>query len=376
LLLLLSAGLVWATYFELDEVTTVTGKVIPSSRGQVVQILEAGVLRELSVKEGDSVDKNQILLKLDDSRAGPVYQEAYRKWKALLARATRLRAEAYDAPLDFPKAVLTDAELVSTETQALAARRSALDHQVEALERQLVPLTREIALTAPLVRQGLVSEVELLRLDRQAAELKGQIATARANFFSRAIDELVLVDTELNQISESLVGYRAALDRTIVYSPADGIVRAVNVSTVGAVINAGQVIMDIVPVNDDLIVEVFMPPSEVAYVQVGQSAQVKLSAYDDRRYGSLDGVVELIGPDVVIEDNKGGARLDGAPVNFEPGFYRVFVCITNPGIERNGVRLEPKVGMTATVDILTGNKTVMEYIFNPAQALRNALRER
>ena len=375
-LVLLSIGLVWASYFELDEVATANGKVIHTSRGQVVQILEPGILRELYVKEGDRVSRGQVLLRLDDTRAGPLYREASRKWQTLLARATRLRSEAYDAPLVFPPEVLDDPELVKIETQAYQARRGSLDQQMQALEEQRRVLAREVELTAPLVRQGVVSEVELLRLMRQVAELQGQMAQLLTSFHSRASDELVHVDAELSQIAESLVAHREAFARTTVFSPADGIVKSMGVTTIGAIISSGQLIMEIVPVDDDLVVEAFMPPTEVAYVQVGQPAKVKLSAYDERRYGNLDGIVELVSPDVLIEDAKGGSRADASPVNFEPGYYKLLVRITNPGIERNGMQLIPKAGMTATVDILTGSKTVMEYILKPYQALKDSLRER
>ncbi len=375
-LLLVAAALAWASYFELDEVATANGKVIHSSRGQVIQVLETGILREMNVHEGERVTKGQVLLQLDDTRAGPVYREAFKKWQTLLARAMRLRSEAYNLPLSFPPEVLSDPELVKIETQALKARRGSLDEQMSALKSQRTALVREVALTAPLVKQGVVSEVELLRLKRQAAELEGRMAELRTNFLSRASDELVQVDAELGQISETLIGHREALARTTVYSPTDGVINDIAVTTIGGVINSGQVIMDIVPVDDDILVEVFMPPTEVAYVSLGTLANVKLSAYDDKRYGSLDGVVTLVGPDIVIEDSKGGSSSDSTSVNFEPGFYRVLVKITNPGIERNGMKLIPKAGMTATVDILTGRKTVLEYVIKPVQALKDALRER
>lgn len=375
-LLLISAALAWAAYFELDEVATASGKVIPSSRGQVIQVLETGILSEMNVHEGDRVTKGQVLLKLDDTRAGPNYREAFNKWQALLARATRLRSEAYDFPLSFPPEVLSHPELVKIESGALKARRGALDQQMAALNNQRDALVREVELTEPLVKQGVVSEVELLRLKRQAAELEGQMASLRTGYLSRASEELVQVDAELGQISESLIGHKEALARTTVYSPTNGVVSDIAVNTIGGVINSGQVIMDIVPVDDDLLVEVFMPPTEVAHISLGQKAQVKLSAYDARRYGNLDGVVALIGADVVIEDSKGGSNKDSTPVNLEPGFYRVLVKITNPGVERNGMKLIPKTGMTATVDILTGSKTVLDYVIKPMQAVKDALRER
>jgi len=376
-LVALAAAIAWASYFQLDEVTVANGKVIPASRGQVVQILETGILKDIKVKEGQEVKKGQVLLTLDDTRAGPVYRESFQKWKSLLARVTRLRAEAYGLPLDFPPEVVDDEDLVNIETQAFKARRNALDDQLEAFEDSRDALAREIELTAPLVKQGVVSEVELLRLQRQASGIAGQIAELRTRYLTTASDELVRVDAELSQVSEILMAHEQSLARTTVRSPADGIVKDVGVSTIGAIINSGQVIMEIVPTNDEMLVEAFMPPADVAHVTVGAFAKVKLTAYDTRRYGDLEGEVILVSPDVLIEDSKsGGGRSDATPVNFEPGFYKILVRITNAGIERNGMKLIPRPGMTATVDILTGEKTVMEYIFRPIESLRDALRER
>lgn len=374
--LIVLAGVLWAAFFELDEVAVANGKVIPSSRGQVVQVLETGILRELNVKEGQQVKRGEVLLRLDDSRAGPVYRESLEKWRSLSAQAARLRAEAYGMPLSFPPEALEDKNLVQRETQAFNARKQALDDQLVALEKSRVALLREIKLTAPLVKQGVVSEVELLRLQRQESQLEGQIAELNTRYLSNANNELVRVDSDLNQVAEILMAHREALGRTTVVSPTDGIVKDISVATIGAVINSGQVIMEIVPSDDEMLVEAFVPPSEVAHISVGQAARVKLTAYDSRRYGELDGEVKLISPDVMIEDAKGGNRMDATPVTFEPGFYKLLVKITNPGVERKGMKLVPKPGMTATVDILTGQKTVLEYIFEPMEQLRRALRER
>ena len=370
------AAVAWAAYFELDEVAVAQGKVVPASRGQVIQVLETGILRDMLVKEGQQVKRGEVLLQLDDSRAGPVFRESYEKWRSLLAQESRLRAEAYGMALEFPPAVLEDKNLVRRETQAYNARKQALDDQMVALERTRVAMTREIQLTAPLVKQGVVSEVELLRLVRQESGLEGQIAELKTRYLTNASNELVRVDSELNQVSEILMAHREALGRTTVVSPTDGVVKDISVTTLGAVINSGQVIMEIVPVDDEMLVEAYMPPSEVAYVEVGQPARVKLSAYDSRRYGELDGVVKLVSPDILIEDAKGGGRPDSSPFTFEPGFYKILVQITNPGVERRGMKMIPRPGMTATVDILTGQKTVLEYVFQPMEHLRNSMRER
>ncbi|MCD8537220.1 MAG: HlyD family efflux transporter periplasmic adaptor subunit [Burkholderiaceae bacterium] len=375
-LLVVVAAVAWASFFKLDEVTIANGKVIPASRGQVVQVLEAGILKEMLVKEGSAVKKGQILLRLDDSRAGPVYRESYKKWQSLLARAARLRAEAYGVDLSFPPEVMQDSELVRIETQAFKARRSALEQQLSALAKSRNAMGREIELTAPLVKRGVVSEVEVLRLEREAAGLEAQIAELRTRYLSAASDELVLVEAELGQVNEVLSANKQTLGRTTVRSPVDGVVKDISVTTVGAVINSGQVIMEIVPVNDDMLVEAFMPPSEVAYVTVGSPAKIKLSAYDSRRYGDLEGEVVLVSPDVLMEDVKGGSRADSTPINLEPGYYKLLVRIKNAGIERNGMIITPKPGMTATVDILTGEKTVMAYVFEPIRALSDTLRER
>jgi adhesin transport system membrane fusion protein len=155
-----------------------------------------------------------------------------------------------------------------------------------------------------------------------------------------------------------------------------GVVKEIKITTIGAVIQAGQVILEIVPLYEEMVVEAFIPPTEVAYLKVGQPATVKLSAYDFGKYGGLEGVVELLSADALSDESKTGARTASNSVNIEPGLYKVLVKILNPGVVRQGMKLVPQPGMVATVDILTSQKTVLEYLFRPVQALKEALRER
>jgi adhesin transport system membrane fusion protein len=279
-------------------------------------------------------------------------------------------------PLDFPASLKEHPEIVKRETQAFKARKDAIDQQVVAHQKSLKALSREIALTAPLVKQGVVSEVEILRLQRQEAGIEGQIAELRTRYFATANNELVRVDSDLAQTGEMLRTHEDVYKRTVIRAPMQGVVKEIKVTTIGAVISAGQVILEIVPLHEEMLVEAFVPPTEVAYLKVGQPATVKLSAYDFGHYGGLDGVVELLSADALTDESKTGGRATTNPVNVEPGFYKVLIKILNPGIERKGMKLIPQPGMTATVDILTDHKTVLEYLFRPAQTFKEALRER
>ena len=369
-------ALAWASVFSLDEVTVAQGKVITTSGGQVVQSLEPGILREVLVQEGQQVAEGQVLLRLDDVRAGSIYREAFEKWLFLTAQSARLRAEAYDMPLTFPASLEEHPEIIKRESQAFTARKNARDEQIVAFKKSLKTLSREIALTAPLVRQGVVSEVELLRLQRQEAGVEGQIAELQTRYFANANNELVRVDSDLAQTSEMLRTHEDVYKRTVIRSPMQGVIKDIKITTIGAVVSAGQVILEIVPINEELLVEAFVPPTEVAYLKVGQRATVKLSAFDFGHFGGLEGVLELISADALTDESKSGARATPNPVNIEPGLYKILIKMVNPGIERKGMKLTPQPGMVATVDILTDHKTVLEYLFRPAQTLREALRER
>jgi membrane fusion protein, adhesin transport system len=373
--LVLIVALVWASVFDLDEITRGQGRVIPASREQVVQSLEAGILSELIVREGDLVEKDQILLRVDDIRSGSLYRESREKMLALLAQATRLRAEAYGTSLVFPMELDSMPSLAERERQAYAARRQALEQQVSALRRSLVAVTREVTLTAPMVKRGVVSEVELLRLQRQQADLDGQIAERTNRYLTDANNELGRVESDLAQTREMMLAREDAFKRAVMRSPMKGIVKNIQITTVGAVIQAGQNILEIIPTQDEMLVEAYVKPAEIAFLVVGQPVVIKLTAYDFNKYGGLKGELVHFSPDTLRDEARN--RKSGIhPVELDEGYYRLLVRFLDPDEKRHGVVLHPSPGMTATVEILTGKKTVIEYLFRPLQSVTQALRER
>lgn len=371
--LTLVLALLWASQFELDEITRGQGKVIPTSREQVIQSLDSGVLSEMFVREGSVVEKNQVLLRIDDARSGAVYREAQEKYLSLSALAARLKAEAYGTDLVFPPELKANPALMQQELQAFNARKRSLTQSLHALDTSLAAVTRELTITEPMVRQGVMSEVELLRLKRQQSDLMGQRAERQNRYLTDANNELTRVSSELSQTKESASAREDAFRRTTIRSPMKGIVKNVQITTVGGVVQAGQPILEIVPTEDEMLVEAYVKPSEVAFLKVGQSAVVKLTAYDFNKYGGLDGVLEHLSPDTLRDERQ---KKPGNPVELEEGLYRILVRVKESPELRNGLQLTPSPGMTASVEIQTGKKTVLEYIFRPLQNVSQALRER
>jgi adhesin transport system membrane fusion protein len=287
--------------------------------------------------------------------------------------AARLKAESYGTALSFPPELKAHPSLMQQEMQAFNARKRALFESLTALDSSLAAVTRELNITEPMVKQGVMSEVELLRLKRQIADLQGQRAERQNRYLTDANNELVRVSSELSQTKENSAARADALNRTTIKSPMKGIVKNVQITTVGGVVQAGQPILEIVPTEDEMLVEAYVKPSEVAFLKIGQKATVKLTAYDFNKYGGLDGVLEHLSPDTLRDEKQ---RKPGNPVELEEGFYRIMVRVREPESKRRGLKLVPLPGMTATVEIRTGKKSVLEYLFRPLQNVTQALRER
>ncbi|WP_244111225.1 HlyD family type I secretion periplasmic adaptor subunit [Burkholderia gladioli] len=366
---LLVAFLAWARFARVEEITQGEATVISRSREQVIQSLEGGILEEMNVREGDIVRKGQMLLKIDPTRAQTSYREAYSKAVGLKATLARLRAEAFSQPLVFPPAVRDETEVVQMETKAYNSRRHALDESIAALERSYALQQKEIELAEPLAAKGLMSDVELLRMKRTANELKSQMVERRNRYQADANSELTKLELELAQTNESLVGRRDVLSRTSVVAPVYGTVKNVRVNTIGGVIQPGEHILEIVPLEDQLLVEGKIKPSDVAFLRPGQPAMVKITAYDFGIYGGLKGKVSYISPDTLKDDAKAAAGKDAT-------FYRVQVLTDRAYLEAGGKQLPIMPGMIARVEIRTGEKTILDFLLKPIFKAQEAFRER
>ena len=362
---------IWAYNSTIDEITRGQGSIIPTSREQVIQSLDPGILNQMLVKEGDTVEKDQILLKLDDTRSSAVLRESQAKVENLEAQVARLKAEAYGLSLSFPPSI--SKELQKRETSIYNSRKVSLEQAILSLQQSKKYLEREIKMISPMVARGAMSEIELLRIQRQASELELQIVERQNKYVTDASTELTKLEAELSQAKENMAMRADPVERSLIRSPLKGIVKNIRINTIGGVINAGQDIMEIVPIDDTLLVEAYISPSDVAYVRPGMPAVVKLTAYDYAIYGGLDGEVTLLSPDT-LHDQK---RPSDLKLNPNEAYYRVLVRTDKSNLtDKNGKVMPIIPGMIASVDIKTGEKTVFQYLIKPITRMKQALQER
>ena len=363
---------IWAYNSPLEEVTRGQGSIIPSSREQVIQSLDPGTIAEMRVQEGDIVEKDEVLLKLDDTRSSAILRESEAKVANLEAMLARLKAESYGTAIVFPAGISKD--LQQRERAAYEARRRAMTDAVAGLGQSKAALDQEIRITAPMVKHGVVSEVELLRMQRESSDLAQQISQRKNDYAAKANEELVRVESELAQAKENMAMRADPVERSEVKAPMRGIVKDIKINTVGGVVTAGQEIMTIVPLDDKLLVEAYINPRDVAFIRPGLPAVVKISAYDYAIYGGLDGKVTLISPDTLSNQNR---ATDQLKLDQNQVYYRMLVQTEGNTLrDKNGKELPIIPGMVATVDVKTGEKTVFQYLIKPIMRLKQALRER
>lgn len=363
---------IWAYFSPLEEVSRGEGRIIPSSREQIIQSLDPGTIQAMYVKEGDLVEKDQVLLKLDDTRSSAILRESQAKVENLEALVARLQAEAYQTELVFPDHIPD--ELKAREQAAYRARLTAMQEAVKGFQSSKTVLDKEINITRPMVERGVVSKVELLRLQRQSSDLNSQMLERKNRYLTDANNELVKAEAELSQARENMAMRADPVERSQIRSPMKGIVKNIRINTIGGVVSAGQDILEIVPVDETLLVEAYIRPDEVAFISPGLPAVVKITAYDYAVYGGLDGEVTLISPDTLSDEriNKGELKLNNNAV-----YYRILVQTKNSVLnDRNGNPLPIIPGMIVSVDIKTGEKTVFEYLTKPVTRMKQALRER
>ncbi len=369
LALMMAAFLGWAWLFELVEVSSGQGKVVPSSREQVIQSLEGGLLATLEVREGDVVNEGQMLAQLDPTRSASNVDEAAARYHAALAQSARLRAEIEGADsVTFPKALDGEefAELRATEQALFVSRRTGLTEALAGLTAGLELLREEIAINENLQSSGAVSRVDLIRLRREAVTTELEISRLKADYRVRASEELQKVNAEAEVQGSVMRGRTDQLDRLTFRAPMRGVVKEISVTTIGGVIPPGGKLMTIVPMDDQLLIEARISPRDIAFIHPGQAALVKVSAYDYAIFGGIDGKVETISPDTVRDE-----------VHADQVYYRVYIRTEADYLSNAiGTRFPIVPGMIATVDIQTGTKTVWQYLIKPFNRAREALRER
>jgi adhesin transport system membrane fusion protein len=367
LLAVLVCGVIWASLAQLDQVTRSDGRVIPDGREQVIASAEVGILRELLVREGQQVKKDQELLRLDPTRVESQQNESQIRRLSLKAMAARLQAEASGRALQFPPELKEQPGLVGAETEAFEARRRVLDEAVASINRSTGLLGRELRVAESMAAKGLMSDVEVMRLNRQVNEMLQQRNERISRFRQDAASELVKVQNELALLDEQMVVRQDALTRTVLRSPVDGLVKNIRINTVGGVVTTGAPIMEIVPLGEKLLVEARIKPSDVGFVQVGQRAIVKLSGYDYNLYGGLQGHVEYISPDA-LGDSEGKAG--------DARYYRATIRTDTNTLRYKGEPLPVIPGMTASVEVKIGERSVLSYLLRPLMKTQEAMRER
>lgn len=277
---LLMAGLIWAWFGVLDEVSTGTGKVIPSSRDQVLSSLEGGILAELNVHEGDRVEAGQIVAKLDPTRSVSSVGESAARYRAALAASARLYAEVNDQPLRFPDELKAFPDLIASETRLYTTRRAQLKDATAQIQQSLGLANRELGITQRLAKSGAASSVEVLRLQRDKSDLELKLTDMRSQYYVQAREDLAKASAEADSLAQTVKGREDTVSRLTLRSPMRGIVKNIKVTTVGGVIPPNGELMNIVPMDDRLLIEARLSPRDIAFIHPGQKALVKISAYD------------------------------------------------------------------------------------------------
>lgn len=411
LLLLIAAfigiALWWASVAEIDEVTRGQGKVVPSSKVQVIQNLEGGILADVLVSEGQMVEKDDVLLKIDDTRFSSSFRESKLTYWELVARTARLSAESEGKPLELPdELMIKQPELAAEERALYQSRQLQLQSTIDVLKRQAEQRRQELVekqarqqqlsrsfelsnqelqMSEPLVAAGVMSEVELLRLRRTVNDLKGEmdsnrlaiprirssidevqqkINEANTRFQSEAARELSEVRAEMERTEESVSALADRVTRTNVRSPMKGTIKRLMINTIGGVIQPGMDLVEIVPLEDNLLIEAQIRPADIAFLRPGQEAIIKFTAYDFSIYGGLQAKLERISADTITNEE-------------DESFYLIYLRTEQNYIKSSLGELGIIPGMTVTVDILTGEKTVLDYLLKPILKAKNeALRER
>ena len=356
--------IVWAYFYRIDQVVRGPGTFISTSRVQVIQAVDGGMITSLKVKEGDRVEQGQILATLDDGRSAAAVKELDGRLAALYAKAARLRAEIAGADsVKFPAAVEKFPEIIKVETALFNQRTSGFQEEMRTAA-VAVNLAREDAqLVANLASNGDISRSEVIRAQRTLNEAEAMMINRRNKYLQEVGTDLTKAEDEIGQNEQIRAQRMQQLENTVLKASVPGIVKNMRLTTSGSVLRAGEELMQIVPVGEDIIVEVKVRPADIAQLRPGLSANIRVDPYDYTIYGAVEGKVSYVSADTLKEDTRAGEQV----------YYRVHVTTKGaPVVTQTGKEIEILPGMTSQVDIRIGDRTVLEYLLKP---LRKTLTE-
>ena len=386
----------WASITELDNVTRGQGKIVSSIQNQMVQSSEQGVIKARYVEEGEVVENGEILFEIDPIDAKTSYDQALQRISSLKIQEIRLTAEVLNQTPNFSDDLIKSSSTVVTGERALyAARKADLNAKLSVFQQQLIQreqqieevkvnintaldtiklLEKQISIIEPLVKSGLSPETELLALQRQVKDFEGkkevaeasllrirssiveverEISSVKQNYTTSSQAELSKIISEIAEIESRLPAFEERVKRTKLYAPVKGVINRINFKTIGGFVSSGDIILEMVPTGDDLIVEGKIDPKDIAYIQPDQDVRISLTAYDASRYGTIDGKVLKVSADAV-EDRATGLSNYVVDVSIDSNLY-----------EDDGSMVEVLPGMVASIDVLAGKRTVLDYIWNP-----------
>ena len=359
---------IWSKDAYSEQISHATGSVIVSAKTQSIQTAIDGVITEVLVHEGQEVKKEQELVLLNKQQNQAAFEVINGKVAALKAALTRLKSEVYGGALKFPEELKDYPEFVTTQTELYHRRKKALNDDIAALNESLSLTQSELNLNLPLLKMGYIGASEIIKLKKQIADTKGQITNKNNKYFQEAQVELTKIEEDLSTKLQELEDKKVTLEHSVIYAPMDAIVKNILITTKGAKVRPGDVILELVPSSDKLIIEAKFQPKDLSFIQIGQKAAVKLDAYDYSIYGIFHGVVKYISPDALVEKTQKGDEL----------YFRVQIELDTKELNaKNGKKIEISPGMTANIDIITGERTVFEYLAKPiVKTLSESFKER
>jgi multidrug efflux pump subunit AcrA (membrane-fusion protein) len=350
--------LIWANFAEIEQRSSTRGIVIAADKTQKIQAPIDGVVDNIAVKEGQSVKKGDVLVILEKEQNQASLDAAASKVASLKVKLLRLKAEVNGKALIYPKGFVDSnyQEFITTQENLFLLRKKALEDQVSSLASALTLKEEELASNQQLVESGDIGRNSVLRIDREVVDLKGKILNIKNEYFQNAQEESTQIEEDLSIRKEMLTEKRVTLDRSEIVSHMNALVKEILITTKGAKVRPGDVILELVPLGQERIIEVKLKPTDISYVKAGQKALIKLDTYDFSIYGSFDGKVDYISPDTIIEKTARGDEY----------FFKVIISLDqNSLFTKRGTAIDVTTGMGAQVDIITGKRTVLHYLVKP-----------